>query len=261
MKDTGNLKIVLIGAGNVAWHLGHGFKMAGVGISQVISRSRSSAESLAASLNTSFSIDPGDFKPGNDCCLLCVSDDALEGIAGRIRFGNCLALHTAGSVPADLLQGKAKNYGVLYPLQTFTKNRPVDLLQVPFLVEASNAENLALAKRLASAISGNVVEAGTELRLQLHLAAVFAGNFTNHMYALAEQLLGKQSPGFELLKPLIRETAEKAIEITPRKAQTGPAVRGNKRIIEKHMALLASNPEIRELYRILSESIGRMKSE
>jgi len=254
-------QVALIGAGNVAWHLGHGLTKAGISISQVIARTKVPAQSLADSLNASYSLNFEDFLPENDCCILCVSDNALTAIAGKIKFGDCLALHTAGSIPAEVLKGWAKNYGVLYPLQTFTKKRALNLWQIPLLVEANNEDNLVRTKKLASFISGNIVEAGSEERLKLHLAAVFAGNFSNHMYALAEKLLVKQGLSFDLLKPLIAETAAKALEIPPHLAQTGPAVRGDNTIMEEHMALLESYPEFAELYRLISMSIMNLKSD
>ena len=247
--------VALIGAGNVAWHLGHALVKAGIHISQVIARSKTAAHSLAESLNTGYSTGLEDFLPENDCCILCISDNALPAVAEKIKFGDCLALHTAGSIPADVLKGWANNYGVLYPLQTFTKKRALSFGQIPLLVEANNDENLNRIKKLASLISDHVVQAGSEERMKLHLAAVFAGNFSNHMVALAEQYLVKQGLSFELLKPLIAETAAKVLEIPPLLAQTGPAVRGDNRVMEEHLALLRAYPEFAELYRLISKSI------
>lgn len=251
-------QVALIGAGNVAWHLGHALAKAGIRISQVIARTKTSAHSLAKSLNTAYSARVKDFLPENDCCILCVSDNALSTVAEKIEFGDCLALHTAGSIPAELLKGLAKNYGVLYPLQTFTKKRSLKFGQIPLLVEANNDENLIRVKKLASFVSAHIVHAGSEERMKLHLAAVFAGNFSNHMYALAEKFLVKQGLSFELLKPLIAETTAKVLEIPPHLAQTGPAVRGDTRVIEEHLALLRTYPEFAELYRLISKSIMNM---
>jgi predicted short-subunit dehydrogenase-like oxidoreductase (DUF2520 family) len=252
-------QVAIIGAGNVAWHLGHALAKAGIRISQVISRSKPAAQILAESLNTRYSLSFEDFLPENDCSILCVSDNALPVIAERIKFGDCLALHTAGSIPAEVLKGWAKNYGVLYPLQTITKKRALDLWQIPLLVEANNEDNLILVKKLASLVSGYIVQAGSEQRMNLHLAAVFAGNFSNHMYALAEKILIQQGLSFELLKPLIAETAAKVLEIPPHLAQTGPAVRGDNRIMMKHMALLETYPGFAELYMLISRSIMNLK--
>jgi predicted short-subunit dehydrogenase-like oxidoreductase (DUF2520 family) len=165
-------------------------------------------------------------------------------------------MHTAGSVPMDVFRDKATNYGVLYPLQTFTKSRSLDYSQIPFLTEANTPENLRMINHIATSVSKLVMEASSTQRLYLHLAAIFASNFSNHMYVLAEKLSNEYNMPFDLLKPLIAETTSKALGMSPQIAQTGPAVRGNTAVMERHLDLLKDRPKLQELYRMISGSIG-----
>jgi predicted short-subunit dehydrogenase-like oxidoreductase (DUF2520 family) len=199
---------------------------------------------------------PEDGISGSDACLICISDDAIAPVINQLNPGNCLLMHTAGSVSLDVFKDKAVNYGVLYPLQTFTRGRPLDYDSIPFLTEANTPENLSLINQLASSVSNNVTEADSTRRLYIHLAAIFASNFSNHMFAMAEKIAGEYNMPFELLKPLIAETTAKALDMSPHIAQTGPAARGNRRVIEKHLELLKDDPRLQELYRLISESIG-----
>lgn len=258
MKGHSQIQVVLVGTGNVAWHLGHALAEKGIRIIQVLSRNTSSASELAKELNAGNSGKPEDMDPNADMCLICVSDDAILSVLKKLRPGNCLLLHTSGSIPMDVFRGLANNYGVLYPLQTFTRGIPLQYHQIPFMIEANSADNLLNIRQLAEVISRNVAEADSVQRLYLHLAAVFAGNFSNHMFYLAEKLTREHGLSFDILKPLIEEIASKAMHISPQKAQTGPAVRGDRRIIEKHLELLTDKPDLQELYRLISESIRKV---
>jgi predicted short-subunit dehydrogenase-like oxidoreductase (DUF2520 family) len=174
-------------------------------------------------------------------------------------FGEGLVVHTAGSVSLEVFKGRAKNYGVIYPLQTFTRGKPVDFSSIPLFIEANDNRNLEKLKYLSEKVTGKVYTADSETRAYLHLAAVFASNFTNHILALAEMVLLERNLPFNILKPLIEETVAKALYMSPRQAQTGPAFRHDKPILEKHLDMLAGHPEIKELYRLISESIMAMK--
>ena len=166
-------------------------------------------------------------------------------------------MHTAGSVSIDVFKGFAQHYGILYPLQTFTKNRDLNFDKIPLLIEAGDQNTLDRMREFALRLSGIVLETDSDQRKQIHLAAVFACNFTNHMLAISEYLLQKNGLPYELLKPLINETFSKAVMMSPHAAQTGPAVRGNTAVLNKHLAMLEDDPDLYELYRIVSRSIGR----
>jgi predicted short-subunit dehydrogenase-like oxidoreductase (DUF2520 family) len=250
-------RIVLLGTGNVAWHLGHALLQNGIPVSQVLGRNGSAVQQLTEELNIKNSGRPEELDPEADACLICISDDAILHVLEKMKPGNCLFIHTAGSLPMDLLSGFAGNYGVLYPLQSLTKGRPVNYANMPVLVEANTQDNLMFIMKIACKISGRVIEADSNQRLFLHLAAVFANNFSNHMFALAEKLTQEHGLSFELLKPLMEETAAKAISLSPRKAQTGPAFRGNSKVMGKHLDLLQNHPELQQLYRLISDSIRK----
>ena len=256
MKSADQWRLTLVGAGNVAWHMGKALSQKGYVIKQVLDRTASSSKQLANELKAELSGTPEDGIAGADACLICVSDDAIAAVIEQLKPGNCLLMHTAGSVPLDVFRKNADNYGVLYPLQTFTKGRPLDYSRIPFLTEANTPGNLNLINQIASSVSNHVMEANSTQRLFIHLAAIFASNFSNHMYALAEKLAAEYNMPFDLLKPLIAETTAKAMDMSPQKAQTGPAARGNVKVIEKHLELLKDHPGMQELYRMISKSIG-----
>ena len=255
MKNALPWRITLVGAGNVAWHMGKALSQKGYVIKQVLDRTASSSEQLAEELKAESSGTLENAMAPTDACLICVTDDAIASVIERIKPGDCLLMHTAGSVPLDVFRNITANYGVLYPLQTFTKGRQLDYSQIPFLIEANTPENLDLINHIASSVSHRVVKADSTQRLFIHLAAIFASNFSNHMYTLAEKLAVEYNMPFDLLKPLITETAAKAMDMSPQKAQTGPAVRGNTRVIEKHLEMLKDHPRLQEMYRIISKDI------
>ncbi|MBN1159578.1 MAG: DUF2520 domain-containing protein [Bacteroidales bacterium] len=248
--------VVLIGAGNVAWHLGRKLSGAGIRILQVAGRSIRSAKFLADELHTGYAGELQAIRPDADAYVISVSDDSISEVIQQTDFGDHIAMHTAGSVPADVFKDRVKHYGVLYPLQTFTKGRDVRFNEIPLLIEASDPATLKRISGLAGLLSDHVIITDSLRRRQIHLAAVFACNFTNRMYALAEKILRREGLDFDLLKPLIRETLNKAVELSPLKAQTGPAVRGNTEIIELHLSMLGHDPELRKLYKMISKNIA-----
>jgi predicted short-subunit dehydrogenase-like oxidoreductase (DUF2520 family) len=166
-------------------------------------------------------------------------------------------MHTAGSVALDVFKGRTGNFGVFYPLMTFTAGKPVDFSFVPVALEANTKENLAKINNLASGVTGSIYHLDSEQRMFLHLAAVISSNFSNHMLVMAEKIMKEHHLNLEMLKPLLEETLEKSFVMSPHLAQTGPAVRGNKVTISKHLALLGDHPDIRELYRMISDHIGK----
>jgi predicted short-subunit dehydrogenase-like oxidoreductase (DUF2520 family) len=163
-------------------------------------------------------------------------------------------VHTAAAVPAEVLKNVSRNYGVLYPLQTLRKEQ-TNIPPIPFLVDGNSPDDLALVQDFAASLSGNVLVAGDELRLRMHVAAVFASNFTNHLYVLAEDFCKKEQLDFSLLLPLINETAHRLHDLPPRQSQTGPAIRNDRITIEKHLEVLNAYPELKAMYEHLTASI------
>ncbi|HEY4785250.1 MAG TPA: DUF2520 domain-containing protein [Bacteroidales bacterium] len=252
-------RITLFGAGNLAVNLAKALTLAGYRIIQVYSRTSGPAEWLANRLNATAITNPSDFDHSSDVVIFALNDNALPQIINQIPFSGQLALHTSGSVPLDVFKDKAEHYGVLYPLQTFSKSRTVKFHEVPLFIEASSSKDLANLKMLAESLAANVYVADSGQRRQLHLSGVFANNFVNHFYALAGEIIKSSGFTFDVLKPIILETALKAIESdNPSTVQTGPGVRLNKEIIEKHIEMLASKPDLQNLYTFATNSIVKM---
>ncbi len=247
--------VVLVGTGNLAWHLGHALVQIGIPVNCVLGRTEASTLELAKEIHAAGTGRPADLDPDTDICVICISDDAIIPVLDQMNPGRSLMLHTAGSVPMDVFKGRALNYGVLYPFQTFTKGRAVQFINIPVLIEANSTQNLEVVRQLAGKISNKVIEANSVQRTYLHLAAVFAANFSNHMFALAEKLALEHDMPFELLKSLIQEMTSKAMSMSPAKAQTGPAVRRNMKVISRHIDLLQGHTDLQQMYRLISESI------
>jgi predicted short-subunit dehydrogenase-like oxidoreductase (DUF2520 family) len=249
-------KIVIIGAGNLATRVSLELHHKGVEIIQVYSRTVTSALTLARMLGCNYVTNPEKIFPHADIYLISVSDMAVADVLKKVNFNNKLVVHTAGSIPMDKLKGFSKNYGVFYPLQTFSKYRDVNFSRIPFCIEANNKTNEETLMELASVISKDVRLVSSDQRKQLHLAAVFACNFVNHMYSIAGELIQDKDIPFDILKPLISETASKIKHMTPRAAQTGPALRMDKNIIQEHIAMLGNKTKLKKLYTQMSESIN-----
>lgn len=251
-----NKRIVLIGAGNVAHHLAPALLKAGVDLCQIYSRSIESARELGMKTGISYTTDIFAVYPDCDIYIFCVSDDALIALYKSIRINKeATILHTSGSLPMDIFKPFCKNYGVLYPLQTFTKKRDLDFNEIPLCIEASTTTVLNTIKEMAGRLSANVQEINSEKRKCLHLAAVFANNFTNHLYGMAGKLLETEGLDFNMLRPLIFETAHKVMLMSPENAQTGPARRGDEGILSMHKTLLKDKKKWLNVYTQLSDSI------
>lgn len=249
------MNIVILGSGNVATHLGRAFKMAGQTIVQVWSRNIDHAKELADTIGSEAISDIDDLNTSADLYIISVSDDAIRSVASQLKIGDKLIVHTSGSTPLDVLEGVSGRTGVLYPLQTFSKNKAVDFRQVPIAIEANNAEDIAAIRSIADRLSERVLELNSSQRRALHVAAVFACNFTNHLYALSQELLEANKLDFDFIRPLIAETAAKINLNDPKSVQTGPAVRNDLAIIHSHLEMLKDQPEMYELYDKLSQSI------
>lgn len=252
-----NNRIALIGAGNVATHLGVALQKAGWNIVQVYSRTEASASGLANRLEVPFVTSLDEVCTDADIYLVMVKDAVLQELIPALVKGReeAIFVHTAGSMPMSVWENQAIRYGVLYPMQTFSKAREVDFSSVSFFVEANGGPELELLKSMAGALSPKVYEATSAQRTYLHMAAVFACNFANHMYALSARLLEKNGLPFDAMLPLIDETARKVHGLHPKVAQTGPAVRGDENVMGKHLEMLSDEPEIKEIYRLISDSI------
>lgn len=253
------MKIVFIGSGNVASHLGMALKDAGNEILQIYSQTEKSADVLARKLNTNYTISLSEIETNAELYIISVSDDIVVQLLDHLSLKDKFVVHTSGFLSMDLLQKTSENYGVLYPLQTFSKLRNVDMKTVPICIEANTKENLEKLRSLARQISDDVREINSEQRKKIHLAAVFACNFPNFMYVIAEKLLEDSKINFDILKPLIMETAEKVQAINPTEAQTGPAVRGDEKVIFKHLELLNNYPAYKQLYQLISKEIKENK--
>ncbi|GET23594.1 Rossmann-like and DUF2520 domain-containing protein [Prolixibacter denitrificans] len=252
------MDIVLIGAGNLATRLGLRLVECNHRIVQVYSRTEESAAALADKLNTVWTTHPGEISPEGQLYLVSVSDKALEELLTQINLGGRLVAHTAGSLRMDVLKPFSANFGVFYPLQTFSKSRELDFSQIPVCIEANNSENIDILRKLGTSIFNDVREIDSAQRRQLHLSAVFVCNFVNHLYAIGEELLSEKEIDFNILKPLIAETAAKALEFSPKEVQTGPAVRFDRNVIDRHMDMLKEHPQWNNIYKLLSESIHQL---
>ena len=254
------MKIALIGAGNVATHLGMALSKAGFNVLQVYSHTLASAQVLGEKMMIPFTNKIEGITKEADLYLVAIKDAALQAFIPDLVKGrqHAFFVHTAGSMPRDIWKEYALHYGVLYPMQTFSKQREIDFTTVPFFVEASSREELLTLKRIGLALGSNFYEVSSEQRKRLHLAAVFACNFANHMYALSARILEKEGIPFEVMESLIDETSKKIHELSPVEAQTGPAVRYDTNVMDRQLSLLADEPEMQDIYRKVSDSIHRL---
>ena len=257
IEDT---SIVFIGAGNLATNLAKELYYKGFRIAQIYSRTVEAAQVLAQTVEAEYTTDLSTVINNARLYIVSLKDTAFVELLPEIILGKekGLWVHTAGSIPMNVWEGQIERYGVFYPMQTFSKQRKVDFCDIPFFVESNSAEDTRFLKDIAAVLSERVYEATSEQRKSLHLAAVFTCNFTNHMYTLAADLLEKYELPFEVMLPLIDETARKVHELNPHLAQTGPAIRYDKNVINNHLQMLVDEPQIQELYRLISESIHRL---
>ncbi|MDT3405659.1 Rossmann-like and DUF2520 domain-containing protein [Mucilaginibacter terrae] len=252
------MRITLIGSGNVATHLGAALKNAGHYIVQVYSRNPQNAALLAYHLKAEAISDISEVNPDTDLFIISTADDAIDGIAAQLAYHQIPIVHTSGATPIQVLLKHTEHAGVFYPLQTFSKTKEVDFHTVPLCVEGAYEHLTAMLKELAQTISNNVDVVSSDKRKILHLSAVFACNFPNYLYYTAQQLLAAHHLDFNLLRPLIIETAEKVQVQFPANVQTGPAIRNDKKTMEAHIGLLNNEPVLKEIYELLSQCIIKM---
>lgn len=257
------VKIVFIGAGNVASHLAPAMEACGIGtVCQVYSRSESSAVSLCDRLTAATPVtEASHIILDADIYIVSLVDHAVGGVLADVRKTmshagircDALWLHTSGSLPMETLAEMSDRFGVFYPLQTFSRSVSVDMTQVPIFIEGNTHDTSVCIKNMADAVSRTVHYADGDLRRRMHIAAVFACNFTNYMFTVADDLLKADGLSLEVLYPLIRETMRKAMEGSPAAGQTGPAVRGDRDVVERHASMLPAG--LADIYRQLSEAI------
>ena len=250
------MKIVFIGAGNLATRLSLAMQRVGMQIGQVYSHTEASARQLATRLGCPWTNDLSALQEDGDLYVFSLKDTVLSDVISKVKPNNGLWVHTAGSMPMSVFEGYAQRFGVLYPLQTFSKGRNVNFDVIPIFLEANTDKNADYLKNIASALSENVRFMSSEKRRSLHLAAVFACNFTNHIYTLSYKLLENESIPADVLLPLIDETVSKIHSMPPAVAQTGPAIRYDENVINKHLAML-DDPDMQAIYRLLSQSIHK----
>lgn len=248
--------ISFIGAGNVATHLAKAFFSNGFTISKVYSKNLRNAELLSSSINATPCDNIEKLNEQNHIYFVCVSDDMIDEVLNLLKVKDSLIVHTSGSVSINVFERHSySEFGIFYPLQTFSKNKAVEITEVPFCIEANNKENEQQLIDLAKVLSENVQLINSEQRNKLHLAAVFACNFSNYMYTIADEILSNNDMDLNLLKPLIIETANKIKTNSPKAMQTGPAKRNDIAVIEKQLELLANNSTYKDIYQLITDSI------
>ena len=252
------MKIVLLGAGNLATHLGLRLIQTGADIRQVYSRTESSAKELGRLLHVPHCFDLNRIDKTADLYIYTIKDSALGEVISGVHVPEAIHLHTAGCVPMDIFNGYTDNFGVLYPLQTFSKAKPVDFEQIPLFIEGNNDHTFQILTQLAEKLSSVHYYLNSENRKKVHLSAVFACNFSNYMYRFAEEIVQDTGLPFAVLQPLINETADKVRYLTPTEAQTGPAVRNDELTMLTHINLLKENENALKIYITLSEQLKEL---
>lgn len=245
------IKVAIIGSGNVAQHLILAFaKSNKIIVSQVFSRKKEAVSHLIESAKITNNFDA---LAHADLYIIAVSDDAISAISAQLPFKNRLVVHTSGSVSIDSLDSKNRK-GVFYPLQTFSKTKTVNFSTIPICLESDSETDYEFLEIIAQSISKNTYKINGEQRKSLHVAAVFVNNFVNHLYQIGNEICIENQVSFDILKPLILETANKIRMLSPNEAQTGPAKRKDQSTIQTHLDFL-DNKNHNLIYKILTQSI------
>lgn len=255
--------ITVIGSGNVGFHLATALHSKGLKIQEVFSQNLTKAERLSKICHCSASSDLSLTNTASDLYILPVKDDAILSVATTLQKvlpSEALVVHTSGATPVNHLRKIFKRFGAFYPLQTFSLEKKPEWSEIPICLDAASEADFAFLEKIGGSLSDNLYRVDDAQRAVLHLAAVFANNFSNHLFHLSERLLAEKKLPFDLLRPLILETAKKVQTHSPASMQTGPAVRGDIKTLNRHLELLRSYPEFLEIYQSLSESIIRYKS-
>jgi len=249
------MRVVIIGAGNVASVFGRLISAANHEIIQVYSRSISSAQSLGKELGCSFVDNLEAVDLTADIYILAITDNALQNIQDSLFLGDKLVVHTAGSVSKKVLSNISSQYGVMYPLQSLRKDQSADQSIIPLLIDANKESVLSIIEQFAFTLSSVVSIVGDDKRLCLHLAAVIVNNFTNHLYTLTAEYCKNEEVDFKMLQPIIEQTALRLRANLPADLQTGPAIRNDQSTLDKHIQALSNHPELKTIYLIFTESL------
>jgi len=252
------MKVVILGSGNAATVLGRKIKASGHTIVQVSGRNSTEVNKLAIELGASPNTDQHSIDHSADIYIAALSDQALQNLHQWLKLEKKMIVHTAAAVSKEVLAPISKNYGVLYPLQTLRKEQTY-IPEIPFLVDANTPDDLTLLQDFASSLSDNVVVADDAYRLKVHVSAVLVSNFSNHLYTLASDFCKQEGVAFNMMQPLIEETAQRLRSLSPQDSQTGPAIRHDQITIEKHLQALQSHPQLAELYKIFTERLKNYK--
>jgi predicted short-subunit dehydrogenase-like oxidoreductase (DUF2520 family) len=254
--------ISIIGSGNMAHQLALGFENDNIQIESIYSKTPKNAAKLASKLyDTAVQKNLNFSNSEANIFIICVSDAAIEEVAAEIQLpDNSLLVHTSGSMPLSILNIAKKNnfiqIGVFYPLMTLSKDVPVDFSSIPICIEAEDNKTKDILQHLGKKLSKKIYPINSTERQTLHLAAIFASNFTNHLWAISKEILDEENIDFEILKPIIKETLRKALEAEhPADVQTGPAIRNDQGTISSHLKLLKEDKDLQNVYKTMSNSI------
>lgn len=254
--------ITIVGAGNVGHNFGLGFRQAGFLIHEIYSRTQNSAILLSQTLNCSYTTKLNELSNKADFYILAVNDDALADVIDQIPFKDKPIVHTSGSTPISVFENKGiQNYGIYYPVQSFSKNETESLAPIPICIEGNNAEMENLLISLASSVSTKVFSMDSQKRKALHVASVFANNFANQMFQIAYEVLKENQISFEIIRPLIEKTSSKINNELPLNTQTGPAMRDDKKLIENHLNYLEQYPDYKAIYDLVTKAIYKSHQE
>lgn len=246
---------VIFGAGNIAHNLSFTLVKNKHKILQIVGQSESSTKYLANKLGINYTTKINGINNNADLYFLAVNDSSIKKVVSSSEFGDKLVVHLSGSISISIFKNKIKNYGVFYPLQTFSKHKLLDFSEIPICIEANNLKNYKILENIANGISNNVLKINSDQRKILHLSAVFASNFVNQMYSISNDILSEHKLDWSILKPLIKETAQKVMENSAHDSQTGPAKRKDLNIINGHLNLLSKNPSLKHIYEVMSNFI------
>ncbi len=256
------MKITVIGAGNVGYHLSQRLKEVGHTIVQIFSRQTNKVIRISRIIGANPIDNLSSLNPGADLYILAVKDDAIATVAEKIKKripATSWVVHTSGSTPSTVLEPYFENYGVFYPLQTFSMNRLADFLNIPILIDANKELMKNRLQELAETVSSKIYLINDEQRAKIHVTAVVVNNFTNYLYTMAEDILQQEELPMEVLIPLIQETSKKVSLYPAKEMQTGPAQRGDKKTIKRHLEFLEKYPNYQKIYEVLSKGIEEMK--
>lgn len=247
-----SMKTVIIGSGNVSYHLCKAFSEVGIPVSQIFGRNEQALKEIGELLKIEYSTT---YLQEAHLYIIAVNDNSIAEVSSEIQHNGCLVAHTSGSMPKEILQGNYRKAS-FYPLQTFSKEKTLDYSQIPFFIEAENPQDQHALENLALKISKNVRSADFDTRKHMHLTAIFACNFVNHLFARAKEISDKKNIPFTYFQPLIEETVQKIKFLEPKNAQTGPAIRHDERVLKMHEELLCGTSL--EIYKIMNTSIKEM---